>query len=126
MWPACKAPIVGTRPIDLASRRHARDRSRMALASSITTGGASAAVPDLFPVLCWSRSVGCVLMLRARELPGADVLGIGRRRPRDLFGQVGVTLDELRRLAGGQAEHIVQHEHLPVCARTRADADRRN
>ena len=65
-------------------------------------------------------------MLGAREFSVPHVFGIGVRRARDLIGQVGVPLHELRRLAGRQPEHVVQDEHLPVGAGAGADADGRD
>src|SRR2546427_9483779 len=140
--PACKAPIVGTRPLALPAAAPRRDAPRIAAGCSITVRPLSA-VPDLFgphelggfaessrgplsPVLCGRRSVGRVLVLRPRELPCAHVFRIRRRRARDLLCEVRVSLDELRRLAGGQAEQVVQDQDLPVGARTRADADGRD
>src|SRR5437879_12136254 len=102
--PACKAPVVGTRPLDLPSARHRRDAPSIAAGCSITVRPLSA-VPDLFgphelggfaessrgplrPVLCGRRSVGRVLVLRPRELPCAHVFRIRRRRARDLLCEV--------------------------------------
>src|SRR3989442_12717655 len=124
-WPACSAPIVGTSPIDLPSRRQRRDASSIAPGCPKTTTPL-AAVPDLFPVLCRSRSIGRVLVLRSRELPVADVVRIRGGRARDLLRKVRVPLDELRRFAARQPEDVVQHEHLPVGRGTGADPDGRN
>src|SRR2546430_13528424 len=108
MWPACSAPMVRTRPIERPSRRNSRDASRISPACSITAG-ASAPVLDLFSDCVHvlggrSRPISGVLVLRSWELSGAHLLRIPGGCLRDLFGQIGVALDELRRLAGGQAE----------------------
>src|SRR5438552_16352445 len=112
-WPACSAPIVGTKPTDLPSARQRRDASSIGRGCSKTTTPLSA-VPDLFPIFCGSRSVGRVLVLRTRELPVADVVGVRGRGAGDLLGQVRVALDEPLSLAARQSDPIVQHEHLPV------------
>src|SRR6202521_699736 len=126
-WPAWSAPIVGTSPIELPPARHRREASSIAPGLSITTSPSARAVPDLVLFLRrGSRSVGRVLVLGGGELAGADVLGVGRGRPRDLLRQAGVSLDELRRLAGGESEHVVEHEHLGVGGGTCADSYRRD
>src|SRR5438270_9798442 len=125
MCPACSAPIVGTSPIDLPSRRQRRDALSIAPGWSKTARPLSA-VPDLFPVLCRSRSVGRVLVLWTGELPVAHVVGVRGRGAGDLLGQVRVALDELRSLAARQSEHVVQHEHLPVGGGSSPDPDRRD
>ena len=39
---------------------------------------------------------------------------------------VGVAFDELRHEVVKQAEHVVDHQHLPVALQAGADADGRN
>src|SRR5438309_9542954 len=112
-WPAWSAPMVGTRPIVLLSDLHRRDASSIAPGVSMTT---LSAVLDLFPDLfdwrgCRSRTVGRILVLGPGELAIADVVGVARRRSRDLLRQVRVAPDELRRLARRQARHLRQQLH---------------
>src|SRR5260370_3843746 len=131
MWPACNAPIVGTRPIEAPSACQPRATSRINPGVATTIGG-------------WGLDAGAVLDLVARSLgrgggtvgrvrvlgPGeraiAHLLNVALGGARDLVGKVGVALHELRRLAGGQAQHVVEDEHLPVRSRPRADADGRD
>src|SRR5438876_12104728 len=105
-WPACSAPIVGTSPIDLPSRRQRRDASSIAPGWSKTARPLSA-VPDLFPVLGGSRSVGRVLVLWSRELPVAEVVRISGRGSGDLLRPVVVALDEFVILAARESDHVV-------------------
>src|ERR1700690_889718 len=65
-------------------------------------------------------------MLWAGEGPAPDLGGEPRDCPADLVGEVGVALDELRRLAGGQAQHVVEDEDLPVGARAGPNSDGRD
>src|ERR1700693_1356106 len=103
MWPACSAPIVGTRPTVCPSPRQRREVSSIAPGVSITTGRLAGAVLDLFlGFLHWRRAVGRVGVLRARERPLADLPGKLVGRLADLLGEVGGARDALWRLARGQ------------------------
>src|SRR6202022_3047737 len=65
-------------------------------------------------------------MLRVGERAVAYLLRVLLCGTRDVVGEIGVALDELRRLAGGEPKHVVEHEHLPVRPRPGSDTDRRN
>src|SRR5216683_6104273 len=127
-WPAWRAPIVGTSPTSRPWACHRRDAASIAAGLSNTANGLSGAVPDLFFFSCRRRrrAVGRVFVLGSRKLAAGYLFGEPLGGGRDLLGKVGVALDELGRLARRQAEHVVVHQHLPVCARTGADADRRD
>src|ERR1039457_2773853 len=59
----------------------------------------------------------------------ADVVGVRAGRLDDHLTQVGVRLDELRRRAAemtGDAEEVVNHQHLGVAVGPGTDADRGN
>src|ERR1700716_2293708 len=120
MWPAWRAPIVGTRPIVWPSRRHRREVSSIAAGLSRTVGALAGAVLDLFSLFLWRRSgaVRRVRMLRAGESPGADLLGELLGSLGYLLGEVCVALNELRRLARREPKHVVKDEHLAVSSRT--------
>src|SRR5215208_4661236 len=62
-------------------------------------------------------------VLGRRERARADVLDIGAHPAQHLAAHVRVGLDELRLEAAVDAEHVVQHEHLPVRAGAGADTD---
>src|SRR6266850_704671 len=128
MWPAWRAPIVGTRPIECPSCRQPREVASIAAGVSMTAGGLPGAVLDLFFHFlgCWGCPVGRVSVLRSREFATSDLTGELPRGPVDLFGKVCVALDKLGRLAGGQAKHVVEDEHLAVGPTPRPDPDRRN
>src|SRR5712691_7091802 len=130
MCPACNAPMVGTSPIEAPSARHPRATSRINPGVPTAIGGAldAGAVLDLI-ALSLGRgggTVGRVRVLGPGERAVSHLLNVALGGARDLAGQVGVALHELRRLAGGQAQHVVEHEHLPVRSRPRADADSRD
>src|SRR5450631_4340698 len=123
--PAWSAPIVGTSPIARPSLRQCRDASSIEPGSSNTAKGLSGAVPDLF-FFCAGRrcrAVCRVSVLGARELATGDLSGKTLGGAADLLGEIGVALDELRRLAGRQAEHVVKHQDLAVGTGTGPDAD---
>src|SRR5712691_7346028 len=123
MCPACNAPMVGTSPIEAPSARHPRATSRINPGVPTAIGGAldAGAVLDLVAL-----SLGRVRVLGPGERAVSHLLNVALGGARDLAGQVGVALHELRRLAGGQAQHVVEDEHLPVRSRPRADADGRD
>src|ERR1700694_457120 len=128
IWPACKAPIVGTRPIVWPSTRHPREASSMAAAESKTAGTLAGAVLDLFSPFPRgrNRAVRRVRVLRTRECSRADLLGELLRCLADLLGEVCVALHELWRLARGEPKHVVEDEHLAVGSRSRTDPDGRD
>src|SRR6266851_2322213 len=135
IWPTWRAPIVGTSPIEQPSARHPRAMSRMNAGVAIAIGVlAAGAVLDLVHLAgrAGGRPVGSnggcrgVRMLGAGERAVADLLDVSLGGPCDLVGQVGVSLHELRRLAGREAEHVVEHEHLPIGRGTGPDADGRD
>ena len=74
----------------------------------------------------WRAARAAVGVLRGRKAPGADLLGVFARRGADLVAELAVALDEFRRELGEQAEHVVDHQDLPVAGRRAADADRRD
>src|SRR5882672_8459361 len=78
MWPACSAPIVGTRPIVWPSRRQALAVASSAAGVSMTTGPLASAVLDLFARFLRrrGRAVRRVAVLRAGERPAANLLGV--------------------------------------------------
>src|SRR5690349_8805020 len=89
--PACKAPMVGTKPMVLPAMRWGARSLRSAaisLTNSVITAG--------------FQSGG-----------GFDILHKGAGCVRDYGIELRVFLDEGRRL-GGEAEQIVTHQHLPV------------
>src|SRR5207302_1947476 len=103
-WPACSAPIVGTRPIDFPSWRHRRDASSIAPGVSITTRPLSGAVLDLFAVLCRCRTAGRVLVLQhdAERASLLEGFGVGQDLRRlcvrlALHLESAHLVDELRR-----------------------------
>src|ERR1700716_3496277 len=120
--------MVGTKPIDLPSRRQWRDAWSIAPGVSKIEACSAGAVPDLFLILLWrgGGSVGRGLVLGTRESPASPLLDIAAGRSCDLLSQVGVALHEPRRLAGGHAHHVVEDEYLAVCPGSRPDADRRD
>src|SRR5216684_1263862 len=131
MWPACNAPIVGTRPIKAPSACQPRATSRINPGVATAIGGRGLDAGAVLDLVAFSLGRGCGTVGRVRVLgPGeravAHLLNVALGGARDLVGQVGVALHELRRLAGGQAQHVVEDEHLPVRSRPRADADGRD
>src|SRR6202165_1368231 len=111
IWPACKAPMVGTRPIVWPPTRHPREASSMAAAESKTAGTLAGAVLDLFSPFPRgrNRAVRRVRVLRTRECPRADLLGELLGCLADLFGEVCVALLELWRLARGEPKRSEEH-----------------
>src|SRR5260370_6716653 len=135
MWPRCRAPIVGTSPIEQPSERHPRAMSRMNAGVAIAIGVLAAGpVLDLVHLAgpAGRGTVGpCrgrrgVRMLGAGERAVADLLDLSLGGSCDLVRQGCVSLHELRRLAGREAEHVVEHEHLPIGRGTGPDADGRD
>src|SRR5665213_1573207 len=128
MWPACRAPMVGTRPMVWPSWRHRREVSSIAPGVSKMAGALAGAVLDLFFRILRPRRnpVGRVGVLRTGERPLSDLLGVLLGRLADLLSQVGVTLHELGRLAGGEPEHVVKYEHLAIGSGAGADPDGRD
>src|SRR5258706_1982721 len=126
--PACRAPSVGTSPIDSPSRCQRRDTSSAFRGSSITAAFLSGAVLDL--VFCLGRRrrgpIRRIGVLRPGELPAGDLSGEPLGGVPDLLGEVGVALDELGRLAGGQAKGVVENQDLAVGSGAGADSDRRD
>src|SRR3981081_3995824 len=120
--------MVGTSPIVRPWRRHWRDASTTTPGSSNTAKGLSGAVLDLVSLFAWRRdsTVRCVSMFWPGKFAARHLVREPLRSARDLFGKLGVSLDELGRLARGQAEHVVEHQHLAVRAGAGADADRRD
>src|SRR6266849_10261345 len=118
MWPACNAPIVGTRPIEAPSACQPRATSRINPGVPTAIGGWGLDAGAVLDLVAFSLGRGCGTVGRVRVLgPGeravAHLLNVALGGARDLVGQVGVALHELRRLAGGQAQHVVEDEHLP-------------
>src|SRR5216683_6059157 len=119
--------MVGTRPIVAPAACHSRASARIASGVLTTTGSGSGSVLDLS-----SRRLGRVLgirrilVLRARERALPHLVGKLLSGARDVVGEVRITLYELRRLAGGDAEEVVEHQHLAVGLRPGADADGRD
>src|SRR6266545_3695176 len=64
-------------------------------------------------------------VVRGREGARLDLLGIGLDRLVDRGPDIGKALDELGD-PRGQAEHVLQHQDLPVADWTCADPDGRN
>src|SRR4249919_4311173 len=109
-WPACRLPIVGTKPTRKPSRFHAATRARKS-ARSVEIHSAIAR-----PLFVGVRGVG--------EGPAAHRFGVGAHGAgeRTAFGQE--ILHELRAaMARVRAEQIVQHQHLAIALRARTDAD---
>src|ERR1700674_931945 len=127
-WPAWSAPMVGTRPIESRSPRHFRDAASIDRGSSNTAKGLSGAVLDLLTFFRAHRrgTVRRIRVLGPRKLAARHLSGETLGGVRDVLGQVGIPLDELRRLSGRQAQHVVVDEHLAVGAGSRADSDRRD
>src|SRR6266849_2062308 len=132
MCPACNAPLVGPSPIEAPSARHPRATSRMNPGVPTAIGGGGGLDGRAVLDLVWLRlgrgggSIGRVRVLGPWERAVAHLVRVALGGARNFLGQVGVPLHELRRLAGGQAQHVVEDEHLPVRARPRADADGRD
>src|ERR1700704_1172379 len=126
--PAGSAPIVGTSPIDSPSRCQRREASSAFRGSSIAAAFLSGAVLDL--VFCLGRRrrgpVRGVGVFRPGELPAGNLSGEALGGVSDLLGEVGVSLDELGRLARGQAERVVENQDLAVSAGAGANSDRRD
>src|ERR1700680_2242602 len=122
--------MVGTNPTEKPSACQPRATSRMnhGVATAIGTLLLAGAVLDLvaFALRRHRRSVRRIRMLGAWKRAVAHLLRIALRGKRDLPGQVGIALHELGQLSGGQAEHVVENEHLAIRARTGSDADRRD
>jgi hypothetical protein len=55
-------------------------------------------------------------VLGRRETALAHLLGIFARCRPDLFAQAAIPLDEFRGELGEEAEHVVDHQDLPVAA----------
>src|SRR6266851_2364061 len=117
MWPACNAPIVGTRPIEAPSACQPRATSRINPGVPTAIGGWGLDAGAVLDLVAFSLGRGCGTVGRVR------VLGPGERAVAHLLN---VALHELRRPAGGQAQHVVEDEHLPVRSPPRADADGRD
>src|ERR1700716_2098333 len=115
-WPACNAPMVGTRPIVPPSRCHRRDITRIFCGESTTTGALSGSVLDLFACRLGLRGgpVARVRVLGPGKGSVANVLGELLSRSRDLVREVRVPLHELGRLPDGEAEDVVKHQDLTV------------
>src|SRR5689334_8730136 len=102
--PACKAPMVGTRPtVSPAARRGAS--SLRSFAISFTNPATSSAIAAGF------QSGGRF-----------DIFHEGARGVGDHGIEVGVFLYERRRL-GGETEQVVTHQHLPVTIGAGADSN---
>src|SRR5712692_9630160 len=96
MWPACSAPIVGTRPTTSPAQCHERASSRSRAGESITTGPLPGSVLDLVALRLGRRRrpVRGVLVLGPRERPGPHIVGEPLRTASDLFRDAGVALHE--------------------------------
>src|SRR5690554_1359835 len=99
MWPSCRLPMVGTKTMPPASRRAARQASMV------------------------SRIRISVAVRFGREQAFAHFVHVAGDGFLDAGRAVHVVLDEARRLAGEDAEHVVEHQHLAVAVRAGADAD---
>src|ERR1700737_1147682 len=108
-WPACSAPMVGTKPMSSPACRQAIACSCMAIADSTTTGLA-----------------GGVLVLRGGEGAVAHVLVELARGGFDRLTKFGVLPNELRDVVRIQPEDVLDDEHLSIAMRSRADADGRH
>src|SRR5712692_1856382 len=110
MWPACRAPMVGTSPMVSPSRCHRRETSRIVSGASRTARELSGPVPDLLSLTCNTRSgsIGRVFVLGTREDSASNFLRELLSGRSDLIGQMGISLDEFGRLASGQAQQVVE------------------
>src|SRR5712692_1207980 len=116
--------MVGTRPIVAPAARHSRASARIASGVLTTTGSGPGSVLDLSNRRL--RRVGRILVLWAWERALPHLVGKLLSGARDVVREVRVALHELRRLAGGEAEEVVEHQHLAVGLRPSADADGRD
>src|SRR5260370_40409181 len=127
--PACNAPIVGTSPIEAppACQPRATSCINPGVATAIGGGLNAGAVLDLVRLSAGrdGGTVGRVRVLGPGERAVAHLAHVALRGARDLLSQFGVPVHELRRLAGGQAQHVVEDEHLPVRSGPRTAADGR-
>src|SRR5579883_2621723 len=98
--------MVGTKPMRAPARRQAAIRAR----------NASARV-----TVSMSERV-----LGGGKRAAAHRLGVGADRLEHGAAAGEKVLAEFRTLAGGDAEHVVEHQHLAVAIRAGADADGRN
>src|SRR2546428_903564 len=131
MCPAWRAPMVGTSPIEQPSVCHPRAMSRMNAGVATAIGNELLDACAVFDLIASRlgldpRSVGRIRVLGARERAVADFLYVPLRGACDVVGEVGVALHELRSLAGGDSQHVVEDEDLPVSSRPGTDADGRN
>src|SRR5213078_2037397 len=92
--PACRAPIVGTRPTLRPSQRHASDCALASGTAATTRIARSAPVPGGLA----GRLAG-IGVLGPRERAVADLGREGPHRLDRLLAQVGVPLHEARRAA---------------------------
>src|SRR6266850_3058299 len=126
--PAWSAPIVGTRPIAWPSRRQRRDTPSIFPGSSITAALLSGAVLDLvfFAGRLRRSAVGRVGVFRSGEFAAGNFPGELLGGVPNVLGEIGVSLDELRRLTRGQAERVMEDKNLSVGSGAGADADGRD
>src|SRR5215211_3793856 len=93
--------------------------------SSRTQRRRSGIVPSSIMVKTGSgASVEAVLRTGIRAVP--HLRTVGADGSADRLAQFGVALEKFGCEHLVEAEHVVQHQHLPVAARSRADADRGN
>src|SRR5437588_1026575 len=123
-WPAWRAPMVGTSPTESPSRRQPATRSRSSAVVATTSGRLLAtAVLDLWVGLSDDLERARVAVLGVRENALGHLRGIAAGSLDHLLPEVRVGLDEARLAAGGQAQQVVDDEHLAVAARSGADPD---
>src|SRR5712692_3400184 len=124
--PPWRAPIVGTRPTVRPWARQASEVARMP-ATRCSRAGVLTAGLDLFRRLLQAWPVPAIVrMFGTGKSALGDLARVLLRGPGDLLRQVGVLLDELGRAARGQAEQVVDDQHLAVAVRPGTDADGRD
>src|SRR2546421_2144946 len=65
-------------------------------------------------------------VLGGREAALPHLIGVFARCCADLVAEAAIALDEFRGELGKEAEHVVDHQDLPVAGRRAADPDRRH
>src|SRR5688572_16121857 len=103
-WPSWRNPIVGTNPTRLPRARAAPTNLRI----SVTRVRR-----------CMSEAV---LIIRIHARP--YLVSEGRHGLANVVCEIRVRLEELRTESIVETQQVGQHEHLPVAADTRSNADR--
>src|SRR5579883_237282 len=116
-WPAWRAPMVGTNPTCSPAQRQASVVDRRSGTSVITASRSAAIVRR-------PSGLAPIRVLRPRKGPLGDLTGEGLHGLDRLGAEVGVALDEPRGAPPGQAEKVMDDQHLAIAVGPGADPNR--